>query len=122
MSLTKSRPLSPLSFSSVPEDADSCWKFRPASDFKHSILIEDWEQNSIKHSLRGLTVVERGEGSYREVAFGWHCGHQNVVRASMPCFRDSIRAPHCRHGSPRRLYTHNRSSSLARPVVLRIPV
>jgi len=59
MSLTKSRPLSPLSFSSVPEDADSCWKFRPASDFKHSILIEDWEQNSIKHSLRGLTVVER---------------------------------------------------------------
>ena len=34
---------------------------------------------------------------------GWYRGHQNVVRASTPCFRDSMRVSQRRHDSPRRL-------------------
>lgn len=73
-------------------------------------------------SVRRLRAESYQVRSCQVPLLGWHSGHQNVVRASLPCLRDSMGVPQFRQGWLRRPYTHSRSSSLARPVVRRMPV
>src|ERR1700676_3510928 len=107
--------------SKSPREIFPKWKMARNATRILSGAPKSWKQ--LERLLSGKRIHPKrfSAPSAAAVWLGWHLAHQKVTLASSPCLRDKIGYPQRRHGSPRRRYTHNPSSSFHPPVVRRIP-